>query len=77
MLGGLGFLASGIVFRSSAYSNYLQIVSAITGIGAVVLGTVIMILATKDYYRKYKGINNEKFPHPKSQKGLSFLLFYP
>jgi putative membrane protein len=70
---GLGFVASGIVFHSSTYSFFLKTVSAITGIGAVVLGTVIMILATRDYFRKHKGINEENFSHPNRTVLFTFI----
>jgi putative membrane protein len=58
---GLGFLAAGVIFRTSTYGMAGHRVAAVVGIGAVVAGSAIMGLATKDYFIKRKGINEEAF----------------
>jgi putative membrane protein len=58
---GLGFLAAGIVFRSTPYSHVGRGLAAVVGISAVLLGGIVMALATKEYIKKREGINNEQF----------------
>ncbi|WP_275296724.1 YidH family protein [Brevibacillus choshinensis] len=58
---GLGFLAAGVVFRSSPYTHWGHLLAAIIGIGSVICGSLLTILATKDYFKKRAGINQESF----------------
>ncbi|WP_035301108.1 YidH family protein [Brevibacillus thermoruber] len=58
---GLGFLAVGVVFRTSPYTQLGHLISSIVGIGSVLFGTVLVILSTKEYLKKRAGINNETF----------------
>lgn len=62
---GLGFLAAGVVFRSTNYEQVGHDVAAAVGILSLTLGSVIMVLATRDYFVKLKGINEETFLAPK------------
>jgi putative membrane protein len=57
-------LAAGVVFRTSTYEHIGHTVAAIVGIGAVLSGGIIMIVATIDYKKKQKGINEETFRSP-------------
>lgn len=61
---GLGFLASGAVFRSTTIEHIGHWVAAFVGIAAVIIGSAIMALATKDYFAKRKGINEASFRSP-------------
>ncbi|TVX97738.1 YidH family protein [Paenibacillus cremeus] len=63
---GLGFLAAGVVFRTTTFEHVGHIVAAIVGIGAVLTGTIIIFMATWDYKRKQKGIDEELFKSPTS-----------
>jgi putative membrane protein len=58
---GLGFLAAGVVFRSTPFSHAGHLIAACVGIGAVFFGGAVMAIATKDYFVKRTGINNETF----------------
>ncbi|CAM4169555.1 DUF202 domain-containing protein [Paenibacillus alkaliterrae] len=49
---GLGFLAAGIVFQSTPYGEVGHTLAAIAGISSVMLGFIIMGLATMDYMVK-------------------------
>jgi putative membrane protein len=64
-ISGLGFLSIGVVFRSSIFVRAGHTIAAVFGIGAVLLGAFIMILAASDYFRKRKGINQETFLAPR------------
>jgi putative membrane protein len=64
-ISGLGFLSIGVVFRSSMFASAAHSLAAVFGIGAVFLGTLTMILAASDYFRKRNGINQETFLAPK------------
>lgn len=61
---GLGFLAAGVVFRTTTSEHIGHFVAAIVGIGAVLVGGVIIGMATIDYKKKQKGINEESFQSP-------------
>ncbi|MDA5110926.1 DUF202 domain-containing protein, partial [Brevibacillus thermoruber] len=61
---GLGFLAVGVVFRTSPYTQLGHLISSIVGIGSVLFGTVLVILSTKEYLKKRAGINNETWYYP-------------
>lgn len=61
---GLGFLATGVVFRSNVFRDLGHWIAAVVGIGAVFLGAVIMFCATRDYFRKQRGINESAFRSP-------------
>jgi putative membrane protein len=69
---GLGFLAAGIVFRSTPYSHFGDGLAAVVGISAVLLGGIVMALATNEYLKKRKGINNEQF---QSTHTLVWIIF--
>lgn len=58
---GLGFLAAGVVFRSSPYTKWGHLLAAVIGIGAVLCGSLLTLLATRDYFQKREGINQDTF----------------
>lgn len=70
---GLGFLAAGVVFRSAGYTNFGHTMAAIVGIGAVILGGLVVAYATSDYYTKRNAINTETFVAPKGIVLFTFL----
>jgi putative membrane protein len=70
---GLGFLASGIVFRATQYSYYIHKIASIVGISSVSLGILVIALATLDYFSKRKGINNGSFGSSKIIVAFTFL----
>jgi putative membrane protein len=61
---GIGFLAAGLVFRSSPYNHLAHWLTSIVGFGAVILGICILTLATRDFFIKQKGINSDRFQSP-------------
>ena len=61
---GLGFLAAGVIFRTTTYEHIGHTIAAIIGIGAVLIGGIIIIMATIGYRTKQKGINEETFRSP-------------
>jgi putative membrane protein len=61
---GLGFLAAGVVFRTTTFEHIGHTVAAIVGIGSVLSGGVMITFATIDYKKKQKGINEETFRSP-------------
>ncbi|OXM83020.1 YidH family protein [Paenibacillus rigui] len=69
---GLGFLAAGVVFRSTSPQNIGHWIAAVIGVGAVVLGAIIMAIATKEYLHKQRGINNETFQSPRLSVWITF-----
>lgn len=69
---GIGFLAAGVVFRSTPFTHFTNTIAAILGIGSILLGSMVVIFATKDYYAKQKGINAETF---RSSSGIVSFLF--
>lgn len=69
---GLGFLAAGVVFRSTPYAHIGHWIAALIGVGAVLLGAVIMTCATRDYLLKQKGINSDTFRSPKFSIWVTF-----
>ncbi|MCZ8521850.1 MULTISPECIES: YidH family protein [Paenibacillus] len=69
---GLGFLAAGVVFRSTSPQHIGHWIAAAIGIGAVFLGAIIMACATKEYLHKQKGINNETFLSPRLSVWITF-----
>ncbi|WP_435920794.1 YidH family protein [Paenibacillus sp. DYY-L-2] len=78
---GLGFLAAGVVFRTTTFEHYGHVVAAITGIGAVVIGCTIIYMATINYRKKQRGINAEIFQSPKiiiwfSAVGMALLSIF-
>lgn len=58
---GLGFLAAGVVFRSTPYDHMGHTIALIVGVGSVIIGGLVVALATRDYFAKREGINNEAF----------------
>lgn len=70
---GLGFLAAGVVFRSvSQYQVLGHWIAAVIGVGAVLLGGVIMYCATRDYFHKQRGINTNTFRSPHVSVWVTF-----
>lgn len=61
---GLGFLAAGVVFRTTTYEQYGHSVAAIIGIGSVLIGCMIIYMATANYRTKQRAINEEAFRSP-------------
>lgn len=59
---GIGFLSSGLVFRSSPYDRLAHFVAAAAGMGSVLLGIAMMVLAHIDYAKKRQGIHRGTFP---------------
>ncbi|UUZ87006.1 hypothetical protein LJK88_35905 [Paenibacillus sp. P26] len=60
----MGFLAAGVVFRSTPYGHWGHTLALMVGVGAVLLGGLVLALATKDYFTKREGINRETFRAP-------------
>ena len=58
---GLGFLAAGVVFRSNPYSKWVHFLSATVGIGAVLCGSFLTLLVTRDYFNKKNDISQGAF----------------
>ncbi|CAM4488946.1 YidH family protein [Paenibacillus tarimensis] len=71
-VGGLGFLAAGVVFRSTRHESAGHTLAAIAGIAAVILAGVILLLATREYFQKRDGINSDSF---RSASGIIWFLF--
>ncbi|MEX2461425.1 MAG: DUF202 domain-containing protein [Paenibacillaceae bacterium] len=69
---GLGFLAAGVVFRSASYEHVGHFIAAMLGIGAVLLGIIVLGFATKDYFEKRNGINSDTF---RSSRLVIWVLF--
>lgn len=69
---GLGFLAAGVVFRSTAHEKLGHWIAALIGVGAVVFGAIILGCATRDYLSKQKGINSDTFRSPKLSIWVTF-----
>lgn len=61
---GLGFLAAGVVFRTTTYEHIGHVIAAIIGVGAVVIGGIVIGMATIDYKAKHRAINDETFRSP-------------
>ncbi|KIL39837.1 hypothetical protein SD70_17380 [Gordoniibacillus kamchatkensis] len=61
---GLGFLAAGVVFRTTTYEHIGHTLAAIVGIGAVLVGGVVIAMAAAGYKTKQKRINEESFESP-------------
>lgn len=58
---GLGFVAAGIVFRSTPKEHAGHALSAVAGIGAVLFGGTLAVCAAGNYFDKRKGINDGSF----------------
>jgi putative membrane protein len=69
---GLGFLAAGVVFRTSEAESAGHLVAAIIGIGSVLLGGVVVACATRDYFIKRTSINDRSFQAPKLTIWITF-----
>ncbi|WP_166240142.1 YidH family protein [Paenibacillus turpanensis] len=69
---GLGFLAAGVVFRSSEYASIGHSLAVIIGVSSVILGGLIISCATRDYFVKRKTINDSTFHAP----GLSIWITF-
>ncbi|KAA9004204.1 DUF202 domain-containing protein [Paenibacillus spiritus] len=54
---GLGFLSAGIAFRTEALASVGHWIASIGGVGAVLLGALIQLLATLDFQRRRREIN--------------------
>ncbi|ASA26510.1 hypothetical protein B9T62_27825 [Paenibacillus donghaensis] len=70
---GLGFLSASIVFRSVIYSEVGLIIAAVVAVFAVLLGGVLVALATRDYMRKREDINQGHF---RSAVRMIRMIFY-
>lgn len=58
---GLGFLAAGVVFRTATFQSLGHLIAAIAGIGSVMIGGMIIVLAALDFRRRQRGINSDTF----------------
>jgi putative membrane protein len=58
---GLGFLAAGVIYRSYLNVKWENKIAAFVGIGAVLLASILLVFATKNYLRKQQDINTESF----------------
>ena len=54
---GLGFLTAGLIFQT----DMEHWISALVGIGSVLLGGIVLVLAARDFFARRKGINAEKY----------------
>ncbi|NOU73599.1 DUF202 domain-containing protein [Paenibacillus sp. LMG 31458] len=61
---GLGFLSAGVVFRSTPYDHVGHLIAMFVGVSAVIFGGLIFVLATRDFFAKREGINNQTFRSP-------------
>ncbi|UQZ33428.1 hypothetical protein C2I18_07575 [Paenibacillus sp. PK3_47] len=78
---GLGFLAAGVVFRTATFEHYGHTIAALVGIGAVIIGCIIIYMATVNYRKKQRGINQETFQSPKTiiwftAVGMALISFF-
>lgn len=64
---GLGFLAAGVVFRTTPFSDVGHSLASVVGIGSVLLGSLISFCAWRNYLKKVTGINGETF---RASKGI-------
>jgi putative membrane protein len=60
-IAGLGFIAAGVVFHTTRFGHIGHWLSAVVGIGAVVLANLLIAFAAKDYEAKRRGINGDSF----------------
>ena len=58
---GLGFLAAGVIYRSYLNVKWEYKIAAFVGMGAVLLASILLVFATKNYLRKQQDINTETF----------------
>lgn len=58
---GLGFLAAGVVFKTTPFSEIGHLMASIIGVGSVLLGSLITYSASRNYRVKKTGINDETF----------------
>jgi putative membrane protein len=61
---GLGFLAAGLVFHSNSLNRAGEIIATIGGIGTVLMGGSVLAFATRDFFLKREGINENRFRSP-------------
>ncbi|WP_040393254.1 YidH family protein [Effusibacillus pohliae] len=69
---GLGFLAAGVVFRSTPFTHLANTIAAFVGIGSVVLGGLVFGFATRNFFVNRKKINEETFQSPRA---IMFVIF--
>jgi len=58
---GLGFLSAGIAFQSDMLGRLARNAATVGGLGAVLMGSLMIVFATRDYFRKRASINSESF----------------
>ncbi|WP_256710682.1 DUF202 domain-containing protein [Paenibacillus sp. FSL H8-0548] len=63
---GLGFLAAGVIFREYLSVRWENMTAVSIGIGSILLACLILIIATKNYLRTQKEINQGTFRPTKS-----------
>ena len=68
---GLGFLAAGVVFRTTPYTVYGHTIASVVGVGSVLLGSILVANASRNYRRKREAINAETF---RASKGLVWFV---
>lgn len=70
---GLGFLAAGVVFRSSEYASTGQILAVIVGVSSVILGGAVISCAAREYFVKRRTINDSTFHAPSLSIWVTFV----
>ncbi|KKC49124.1 hypothetical protein VE23_21840 [Paenibacillus sp. D9] len=61
---GLGFIAAGLVLQTEVLGRSGRLIASAGGIGSVIMGAVVLLLAARDYFQKRRGINEERFRSP-------------
>ncbi|WP_373228563.1 YidH family protein [Cohnella sp.] len=61
---GLGFLTAGLIFQSTELTRTWHTITLTGGIASVAMGSSVLVLATKDYFLKQRGINEGRFRSP-------------
>lgn len=59
---GLGFLAAGVVFRSSEYASTGQILAVIVGVSSVILGGAVISCAARGVLREAEDDQRQHVP---------------
>lgn len=63
-IAGLGFLAAGVVFRSSEVASAGHILAIIAGTSSVIFAGFVIACATREYFVKRRSINESTFRAP-------------
>jgi len=69
---GVGFLAAGVVFRSADFQSLGYILAVLAGIGAILMGGLVIAAATREYFAKRKSINEGTFRAPSLSIWVTF-----